>query len=1080
MKMGQVRMMVGASVGLALTLALTALRPDPVLPADVMREYRRLTGRMDYNRDVRPILADKCFACHGPDAARRKAGLRLDESASAYGPLPESPGRVAVKPGRIDRSELMHRILSEDPGYRMPVPESHLELSATEKAVLARWVEQGAEYRPHWAFVKPEKVAPPELTDENGSLGVIDRFIRARLREVGMRPAPEADRETLLRRLSLDLTGLPPTLDEIDRFLADTSSGAYERQVDRMLASPHYGERMAADWLDVARFADSHGYTVDRMRDQSPWRDWVIAAFNRNMPYDRFIHEQLAGDLMPTPDRDMLIATAFNRNHPQNMEGGIVEEEFQTEYVMDRTNTFGEAFMALSVGCARCHDHKYDPIPQKDYYRLYAFFNNILEAGQISWNNDMPTPTLHLPTPVQEAAIASLRGRIRAAEQKVDSTRREALRRADAWVDGGGYGALAGETRPTAGLTAFFPLSGDLADRIDTARRGVMKHDAGATGDTARFVLQGGRRVLALDGDTYLDMSGAGAFRRSDPFTVGIRVWIPRDLQDGVIIHKSNAERLYNFKGFHIALRNGRFEALMAHTAPSNAIILQAVSPAPRERWVHLALAYDGSSRASGLRLLVDGVAQEMRVVKDRLTKDIIFHQTPEPGLQVGGWWRGTGFRGGMAAYVTAHDRMLTPFEGKVLAGVADWSDIARKPAASLSSDERRSLVAWRAETADTSLRASMLALKTLRAALSDTMRGVRDLMVMEEMPDPKPTFLLRRGRYDMPGERVAPGTPASILGYPSSLPANRYGLAQWLTHPDHPLTSRVAVNRLWQQFFGAGLVRSSEDFGNQGEMPSHPALLDWLAVDFRASGWDVKRMVRMIVLSRTYRQDSRANPAAREADPFNRLLARGPSVRLTAEMLRDNALAAAGLLRPDIGGPSFRPYQPSGLWDIKGDSYRADSSEQLHRRSLYGLVRRTVPNPTMSTFDAPDRSVCLSRRQRTNTPLQALVTLNDPTYLEACKALGERMARIADPEEAIWSAFRSLTGRRPTVAESTLLLDLHARQRQRFREQPAKASGWLKVGIHPTDKALPADLLAAHAVVASTILNSDATLTKR
>lgn len=1076
--MGYARTVIWASGGLALTLALSALRPEPVLPADVLREYRRLTGRMDYNRDVRPILADKCFACHGPDAARRKAGLRLDEAAAAYGPLPESPGRVAVKPGRIDRSELMHRILSGDPGYRMPVPESHLELSATEKAILARWVEQGAEYKPHWAFLKPMKAAPPVIPGDE-SLGVIDRFVRARLRAQGLKPAPEADRETLLRRLSLDLTGLPPSLGEIDRFLADTSSQAYERQVDRLLASPHYGERMAADWLDVARFADSHGYTVDRLRDQSPWRDWVIDAFNRNMPYDRFITEQLAGDLMPSPDRGMLIATAFNRNHPQNMEGGIVEEEFQTEYVMDRTNTFGEAFMALSLGCARCHDHKYDPIAQKDYYRLYAFFNNVLEAGQIAWNDDTPTPTLHLPTPVQEAAIAFLQERIRVVERSVDSTRAEALRRAESWIGAGGYRALEGAAMPT-GCRAWFPLSGDLADRVDTARKGVMKHDAGVAGDTARFVVHGGRRVLALDGDTYLDLSGAGAFRRSDPFTVGIRVWIPKDLKDGVIIHKSNAERLYNFKGFHIAIREGRFEALMAHTAPSNAIILHSDAPVPRERWVHLALAYDGSSRASGLRLVVDGVVREMRVVKDRLTKDIVFHQSPEPGLQVGGWWRGTGFRGGMACDVTAHDRMLTPYELRVLAGVADWRAVARKPAASLDEGERQALAAYRAETDDTALRTLKLDLRSLRASLSDTMRRVRDLMVMEEMPDPKPTYLLRRGRYDMPGERVTPGTPASVLGYPSTLPANRYGLAQWLTHPDHPLTARVAVNRLWQQFFGAGLVRTSEDFGNQGEVPSHPELLDRLAVDLRESGWDLKRMVRTIVLSRTYRQDSRADAAAREADPANRLLARGPSARLTAEMLRDNALAAAGLLRPDIGGRSFRPYQPAGIWDIKSESYRADSSEQLHRRSLYALVRRTVPNPTLSTFDAPDRSVCLSRRQRTNTPLQALVTLNDPTYLEACKSMGSRMAAMPDAAEAVRYAFRSLTGRGPTAAETALLLDLHARQRQRFREQPQKAAGWLKAGIVHSDPSLPADLVAAHAVVASAILNSDATLTKR
>jgi len=1068
------------ALAVALALALSSLRPDPILPADVLSAYRQWKGPVDYNRDVRPILADKCFACHGPDAGKRKAGLRLDLSEAAYGPLPESPGRVAIRPGQIDRSELVRRILSTDPDLRMPIPASHLELSAVEKAVLVRWIEQGAAYKPHWAFVKPWKQAVPVLTGEPGPLGVIDRFIRARLPALGLQPAPEADRETLLRRLSLDLIGLPPSPAEVDAFLSDTSPDAYEKQVDRLLASPHYGERMATDWLDVARFADSHGYTVDRLRDQSPWRDWVIAAFNRNMPYDRFIHEQLAGDLMPTPSRDMLIATAFNRNHQQNMEGGIVEEEFQTEYIMDRTNTFGEAFMAMSLGCARCHDHKYDPVSQKDYYRLYAFFNNILEAGQISWNDDMPTPTLHLPTPVQEAAITDLQTRIRSAEAAVDSVRAAALQRAEDWVGEGQYLSIPLGKRPQAGLQAWFPLDGDLFDRIDTARKGVMKHDAGVAGDTARFRQEQGRQVLQLDGDTYLDLSGAGAFRRSDAFTVGLWAWIPKSLSDGVIIHKSNAERLYNFKGFHIALRNGRFEALMAHTAPSNAIILQSGKPATRERWVHLTLAYDGSSRAAGLQLWVDGEPQEMRVVKDRLTKDIIFHQKPEPGLQVGGWWRGTGFRGGLVSDVTAYGRMLTPLELRALAGLADAGRLARIPPASLTKSEQQSLAAFRAETADTDFRQALATLRALRTALSDTMRQVRDLMVMEEMPAAKPAYLLRRGRYDMPGERVTPGTPASIFGYSSALPSNRFGLAQWLTHQDHPLTSRVAVNRLWQMLFGTGLVRTSEDFGNQGEMPSHPELLDWLAIDLHESGWDVKRMVRQIALSRAYRQDSRVSPAAREADPANRWLSRGPSARLTAEMLRDNALSAAGMLRPEVGGPSFRPYQPIGLWDIKGDTYRADSTAHLHRRSLYALVRRTVPNPTLSTFDAPDRSVCLSRRQRTNTPLQALVTLNDPTYLEACKALGQRMAMLPDIGQGIRLAFRSLTGRHPTDAEQALLADLHSQQQQRFRSHPEKTVGWLGAGILPRIDQQPPELVAAHAVVASTILNSDATLTKR
>lgn len=1062
-------------------MVMAAVRSgEPSLPKDVLEEYRKISGKVDFNRHVKPVLSDKCFTCHGPDKAKVKAGLRLDQSASAFAALPESPGRYAIIPSDIRRSEVVRRILSTDPEEVMPTPASHLTLTAREKAMIVRWIEQGAVYQPHWAFVKPVKTDPPVRDAFSGAEHPIDRFILARLKEEGISPSGQASPALLLRRLSLDLTGLPPTIAETDAFLADSSSSAYERQVDRLLASPHFGERMAADWLDIARFSDSHGYTVDRLRDMSPYRDWVISAFNRNMPYDRFIHEQLAGDLMPSPSRDMLIATAFNRNHPQNTEGGIVEEEFQTEYVMDRTNTFGEAFMAISLGCARCHDHKYDPVSQQNYFELYSFFNNVLEAGQISFNDDLPTPTLLLPTDAQEAVIASIKAGIEAQEKKLLAAERNAVTASGAWIDARAYQDLASQAIPLAGLKAHFLLDGDLQNRLDSSQRGEMKHDHGQRGDKPAFVAGPEGRALALDGDVYLDLDQVGVFRKSEPFSIGIKVWIPKGLQEGVVFHKSEAERLYNFKGFHVYIRDGRFEVSMAHTAPSNAIILSAEQAVPRERWTQLTLCYDGSSRAAGLVLYQDGSPIPMKVVKDKLYKDIIFHRAKEPGLQVGGWYRGLGFRGGRADDIIVYDRRLTDFEVLILADRASWASLAGKLPDMLSEKERNILSTYYVQAIDADALEQRRLLKVLRTGLSDSTRNIREIMVMEEMPEPRPTHILLRGQYNMPGQRVYANTPPAIFGYPSSLSKDRYGLARWLTHPDHPLTARVAVNRLWQQFFGVGLVKTSEDFGNQGELPSHPELLDWLAVTFRESGWDIKKMVRLIVMSATYRQDSHAPAGIREADPENRLLARGPSGRLTAEMLRDNALVASGLINKKTGGQSIRPYQPAGLWEINSATYKADSTDGLHRRSLYIISKRTVPNPTLASFDASDRSACLSRRQRTNTPLQALVTLNDPTYLEASKALGQRMSRVGTVPGGIRMGFRALTGRWPSEKEAEILTSLFDAQRSRFRADPRKTAGWLAAGMFRIDEQADASDVAAYAVVASTIMNADATLTKR
>ena len=1054
---------------------------DPVMPADVLAEYKKINGKLDYNMHVKPILSDKCFACHGPDKAKQKAGLRLDQSKVAFAQLPETPGKYAITPGNLVKSEVFHRIISSDPEYVMPTPGSHLSLTAKEKAILLKWIDQGAEYKPHWAFVKPVKKAPPALDGIYVYTNPIDGFVRAPLKEQNLKPAKQASKELLLRRLTFDLTGLPPTIEELDAFLADNTPDAYEKQVERLLKSKHYGERMAVDWLDLARFADSHGYTVDRLRDMTPYRDWVINAFNSNMPYNRFITEQLAGDLMQDPTRSMLLATAFNRNHQQNMEGGIVEEEFQTEYVMDRTNTFGEAFMAMSVGCARCHDHKYDPISQKNYYEIYSFFNNVLESGQISWNDDIPTPALPLPTEQQDAVINNLSKKIASQEQKTGQAILNAKPAAENWIAKEEYRSLINEKLPSKGLKAVYAFDGDLANKLDTAQKGEMKHDAGAKGDLPVFTTGRAAQALALNGDVYLDLNKTAVFRKSEPFTIGVWVWIPKTMKDGVIFHKSEAERLYNFKGFNVSLKNNKFEITMAHTAPSNAIIRTSDATVPREKWTHLALAYDGSSKAKGFDLYVDGDKLLMEDIKDKLYKDIIFFRKEgEPGLQVGGWWRGTGFKDGKVDDIMVYNRLLTDFEIKVVAGKASWWAIADKSQAQLSQNEKTILSDYYLSAISSEVNTEMTALKQLRTELSDSMRNVKEIMVMEEMPKPKKTTLLVRGQYNLPGEQVFPGTPTDILPFASKYPKNRLGLAMWLTDAEHPLTSRVAMNRLWQQFFGTGLVKTSEDFGNQGALPSHPELLDWLAVTFRESGWDIKQMIRMIVTSETYKQDSYASPALRETDPDNRILARGPATRLTAEMIRDNALAASGLLNTKMGGESIYPYQPAGLWEINSASYKADSTEAMYRRSLYIVAKRTVPNPTLGTFDASERSSCLSRRQRTNTPLQALVTLNDPTFLEAVKVLGESMSKEENAERAITNVYRKLTGRKPTVKEIEILTALQKKELEKFRANPAKAKGWLETGIYKPDPKLEGAMVAANAVVASTIMNSDATITKR
>ncbi len=1050
------------------------------MPDDVRTAMVSLPDNIDFNLHVKPILSDRCFSCHGPDPNKRKAGLRLDQAESAYAELTEHPGYFAVKPGKTGHSQLVRRILTEDPELMMPPPESDLWLSSAEKATLIRWIEQGAEYKPLWSLIPPERPKLPEVSHKTWPKNGIDYFILQKNELQSRQQAEEADKETLLRRVSLDLTGLPPTLEEIDDFLADTGTNAYEKAVDRLLASPHYGERMATDWMDLARFADTHGYTVDRYRDMSPWRDWVIRSFNENMPYDRFVTWQLAGDLLPDATRDQILATGFNRNHQQNMEGGIVEEEFRVEYVADRTNTLGTAFMGITLECARCHDHKFDPVSQKDYYQLFSFFNNVKEAGQISWDDALPAPTLLLTDGKVDSIARFLDRQIAAAENRIEQARNDLEPAFETWL---ANQRTALKTTPyPAGLIGRFDLnSPQIANRLNPRQKGEMRQQ-----DVNAFiapVLVPGKygKGLLMDGDAWLDLGGVGAFERDAPFTVGIWVNLPDSLHNGVIFHQGIGAALYNFRGFHLAVKNDRLEMLMAHLAPYNAVIEYAENP-PRDQWIHLAMTYDGSSTAAGLKVYLNGVELPTKMDNDLLYKSIQFHfgGQPEPGIQIGARWRGIGIKDAVVDEIAVFDRELAAAEVLQLFDPGALQNLLNKPAEHLSAEDKTLLKTWYSAHAAPGQTQMQKDLQNLRRRRNETTDTVRQIMVMAEMPAPRQAHILVRGQYDVYGDPVSADTPEKILPMPAGLPKNRLGLAEWLFLPDHPLTARVAVNRLWQQFFGTGLVRTSEDFGNQGEMPSHPELLDWLAVEFRESGWDVKQMAKLMVMSATYRQSSRTTPEIAAEDPKNRLLARGPSNRLTAEMLRDNALAASGLLVNKIGGPSVKPYQPPGLWKINGAAYQQDTGENLYRRSLYTIWKRTVPYPTQATFDAPTRDRCTVRRQKTSTPLQALVLMNDPVYGETARVMGGAISQAETVEAGIRTAFRKLTGRQPAPEEMQVLADLQRTEYQKFSAHPEKIKGWLGLGESVINPAMEPALAAANTVVASTILNADAVVVKR
>lgn len=1061
------------------------------LPDDVALAYSQLDAVVDFSTQVKPILSDKCFQCHGPDKAKRKAGLRLDIAEVAYSELPNNPGKHAIVPGNLSRSELFHRIISEDKEYMMPVPESNLKLTAPEKATLIKWIEQQAEYKPHWAFTKPSPVVLPK--DGNpGRISIgwvhnpIDRFILKKLKEKNLEPSEQAPRDLLLRRLSLDLTGLPPTTEEIQNFLDDDDDDAYEKQVDRLLASPHYGEKMAIDWMDLARYADTHGYQVDRYRNMSPWRDWVINTFNENLPYDQFITWQLAGDLLPNATREQILATGFNRLHPQNLEGGIVDEEFRVAYVSDRTDVLGQGLMGLTVGCAKCHDHKFDPLSQKNYYQLYSFFNNVNESGQISWNSATPVPSLLLPTNEQQEILKYLDQQARKQEAEVLQVSVEAKPVFEQWLTSEGYKNLINQSYPD-GMIAHFELeNSELENSINPGQKAKMDRQFSAE-EIPLFADGFEGKGILLDGDAWIDLGKVGVFKRSQPFTTGLNIYIPQGLKTGVLFHKGIGARLYNFRGYHLTLKDNKLELMMAHTWPDNAIVEYSMEEIPKDQWLQLTLTYDGSSTANGYKIYMNGRELATNVENDNLYKDIIFKNMEgineaevEPGLQIGARWRGKGLGGAVVDNIIVYNRELSPLEVSQLSGQQQFKNIISTSPSRLGEEDKELLEGYFLNNYWTGYRRAINELTHIRNQYTDSMERIQDVMVMKEMPQRRKAFILERGQYDTYGEEVFPNTPENILPMPQNLPKNRLGLAKWITHPDHPLTARVAVNRYWQNYFGKGLVRTTEDFGNQGELPSHPELLDWLALHFLETGWDIKALQKLIVMSAVYRQNSIPSDELREIDPENIWLARGPTVRLSSEMIRDNALFASGLINKKIGGESVRPYQPEGLWKTNNDTYIQDSGDNLYRRSLYVIWKRTVPHPTLATFDQPERSECTVRRQKTNTPLQALVLLNDPAYIEAARALGESITESKNTEEGIEITFLKLTGRKPNRQELNVLLKLQQHEYQSFQSDITKVKGWLESGQYRVDTSLDPSLVAANSVVASTIINCDAAITKR
>jgi cytochrome c553 len=1024
-----------------------------------------------FNRDIRPILAENCFACHGPDKAARKADLRLDvrEEAIKAG---------AIVPGKPTQSTMIERLDAK--GVKlMPPPKSHKKLTPAQKATLTAWVAAGAEYEAHWSFIPPKRPSLPTVKNPAWVRNPIDHFVLAKLEANGLKPAPEASKEALARRAALDLTGLPPEPALVARYLADTRPDAYERYIDSLLASPFWGEHRGRYWLDAARYADTHGIHFDNYREIWAYRDWVIRAFNANQSFDQFTIDQIAGDLVPNPTLDQLIATGFNRCNITTNEGGVIAEEYLVLYTRDRTETVSQVWMGLTAGCAVCHDHKFDPLSQKEFYQLAAFFNNTTQ-GAMDGNIKNTPPVIPVPRSEDQPRLQVLQRELEAV-RKLAADRKNAARPAfEKWL-ASVKPADVGGAPPTDGLVFHAPLTegkGKVELFFNQTKRAV---DLKGTWIADRG---GAGKALQLANNSQLALKDVGDFDHPNGFSFGTWIRPTAPNLGGAVFARMDEGN--DFRGWDLWLEGGRIGAHIINKWQTDAVKVVANPPLKVNAWQHVFVTYDGSGKAAGLKIYIDGVE-----VKDRQIQADNLKSTTRTTVPFKLGQRNTTSRVTQFALqdVRLYSRNLPALEVNQIAGGGRIGTLVAKPADKRSPAEKEELLAYYLSKFDADYKKTNERLTQLSQEESRLINRGTIAHVMNERAGMMPeAFILFRGEYDKRRDKVSPAVPAVLPKFDPKLPNNRLGLAQWLMRDDHPLTARATVNRFWQEVFGTGLVRTAEDLGISGDLPSHPELLDWMAVEFRESGWDVKRFYRLLLTSATYRQAALTTPEKREKDPANRLLSRGPRFRMDAEMIRDHALAASGILVANLGGESVKPYQPDGVWEAVAmigsntRDYRRDSGEKLYRRSMYTFWKRSAPPANLEIFNAPNRELCTVRRERTNTPLQALVTLNDPQFVEAARYLAERVLKEGGSDDSARLEFlaRRVLARTFTAEEQPIVRGLLNDLVAEFKaDNTGRAAKLLRVGEWKSDPSLDGATLAGWTMLINAVMNMDEVLNK-
>jgi mono/diheme cytochrome c family protein len=1028
-------------------------------------------SKPEYNRDVRPILNENCFACHGQDKSARKGGLRLDIREEAI-------KKEAFVPGDVEKSALVERIFATEKDKIMPPPKAHKKLTDAQKETLKRWIATGAEYQPHWAFIAPKRPQPPTVKDAKWVRNPIDAFVLSELEKQGLTPAPEADRRTLARRLSLDLTGLPPAPKDVETFVNDSAADAYERYVDKLLQSPQWGEHRGRYWLDAARYADSHGIHFDNYREMWTYREWVIKAFNRNLPFDQFTIEQLAGDLLPNHTLDQTIASGFNRCNITSNEGGLIPEEYLVLYTRDRTETTSKVWLGLTANCAVCHDHKFDPLTQREFYEMSSFFNNTTQGAMDGNIKDTP-PVVFVPKEADRPRWTVLPGELAKANKEIDERKKVARGNFDKWLAGAKKEQFASMI-PAEGIHFQAPLNEGDSKAIQltmdgkattVAMSGGLEWDGGHVAEKAFKSKPGG----------VLEAAGVGDFDKNQAFSYGAWVKLPKIQVNGSVIARMDDQ--HDYRGWDIWVENGRVATHIINKWPDNAVKVVTKNPVQANQWNHLFITYDGSAKAAGLRIYINGALQDLDIAADNL-RDTTRTPVPFKFAQ-----RHTGSRLDDISIqdVRIYNRVLLPTDVDHLATGTRLGWLLSKPADKISEEEKKEMFSWWLPKNDQPYQDHVAKLKSLQ----DEEKAIKSrgtvAHVMQEKREQPMAFVLFRGDYDKRRDQVKPGTPKILPAMPADLPRNRLGLARWLLMPEHPLTARVTVNRFWQELFGNGLVKTSEDFGVAGDLPSHPELLDWMAVEFRESGWDMKKFFKLLVTSSTYRQAATTTPEKLEKDAQNRLLSRGPRFRMDAEMVRDYALAASGLLVKKIGGPSVKPYQPDGVWEavamIGSDTrdYRRDSGDSLYRRSLYTFWKRAAPPASMDIFNAPTRETCTVRRDRTNTPLQALVTLNDPQFVEAARHLAETTLKGSSdkPEDRIDFMARRLLARPLNADEAKIVAATINDLLDYYKAHHEDAKKLVAFGESKSEPTMDVASLAAYTMLANQLMNLDEVLNK-